>query len=233
MLYVEIVMRGTDPADVANTTLVLLSGMVSMWAVFAGWPLVVARRIGQRVCAVVGPWTTPGSRVRLVAASVGLAVALRVASIGLDVLAARLGWDVQGNSSWMATPRDAWATAAILLGAAVLGPIAEELFFRGLAMRSLMATLQRRWGAAARRVSFTAVALSALAFGLPHGSTIGADGALTSPLSASGLYVVTQTALIGAAFGILAMRRGLLAACAAHVTFNSLGVMLILIGVAS
>lgn len=235
-LAYELTVRGTDPTEAANATSVLLIGMAAMWAVFLGWPAVAARRTGAAVTALIGPWTAQVSRagaLRALGGAVALAVALRAASIGLDLLASGAGWAVEGNSSWMTADRAAWATAAVLLGGAVVGPIAEEVFFRGLALRSIQASLQRRWASRPRAVSVLAVVLSSIAFGLPHASTIGADGAVTSPLSASGMYVLAQTTLIGAVLGVLALRKGLAAACAAHVTFNGLGVMLIMAGVAS
>lgn len=234
-LAYELYVNATDAADVANTTLVLLTGMGSMWAVFLGWPAVAARRLGQRMRDLIGPWAmrTGRAQLRVLAWAVGVALALRAASIGVDLLAAHLGWGVEGNSGWMTAERAWWAAAAVLLGGAVVGPIAEEVFFRGLALRSIAATLTRRTRASARVVSVTAVVLSSIAFGLPHASTVDASGALTSPLTASGFYVLAQTTLIGAVLGVIAVRKGLAAACAAHVTFNSVGVLLMVTGVAS
>ncbi|WP_251151301.1 CPBP family intramembrane glutamic endopeptidase [Cellulosimicrobium sp. Marseille-Q4280] len=226
---------GTDPADVANTTFVLLTGMASMWAVFLGWPAVAARRVGTAMRDLIGPWAMRhgAAQLRVLGWAVAVALMLRALSIGVDLLAAHLGWGVEGNSGWMTAERAWWASAAVLLGGAVVGPIAEEVFFRGLALRSIAASLTRRARLNPRVVSVTAIVLSSIAFGLPHASTVDASGALTSPLSASGIYVLAQTTLIGAALGVIAVRKGLAAACAAHVTFNSVGVLLMVTGVAS
>lgn len=234
-LAFELYVHGTDPADVANTTLVLLTGMASMWAVFLGWPAVAARRVRVAMRDLVGPWAmrTGAAQLRVVGWAVGVALALRAASIGVDLLAAHLGWGVEGNSGWMTAERAWWASTAVLLGGAVVGPIAEEVFFRGLALRSIAASLTRRARSSPRVVSATAIILSSIAFGLPHASTVDASGALTSPLTASGMYVLAQTSLIGAVLGVIAMRKGLAAACVAHVTFNSVGVLLMVTGVAS
>jgi len=229
-LAYELGAAGTDASQVMDSSLVLLTGMVSMWAVFCGWPWVVARRLGAGLTAVVGPWVTGHSgALRTVAVSVGLGLALRAVSLLVDQAAAAAGWTVEGNSDWLTTDRPWLVGAVLLLGAAVIGPVAEEVFFRGLAMRSIRQTLQRRWaGGSPRSLTAASVLVSSVLFGLAHASTLDADGAVTNPLTASGVYVVAQTATIGAVLAVLALRRGLVASCAAHVAFNTTGVLLLL-----
>lgn len=91
----------------------------------------------------------------------------------------------------------------LLLASVVVGaPLVEELFFRGLLLRSL----QRRFS------SVPAIGLSAVAFGLAHGSTLGANAVV--------LVMVSLTAF-GAVLGLLASRTGRLGpSIMAHAFFN-------------
>ena len=94
------------------------------------------------------------------------------------------------------------AYVGLLLSVAVGAPIVEELFFRGLLLRSL----QRRFGNA------LAIGLSAVAFGLAHGSTLPVDAVI--------LVMVSLTAF-GAILAGLAIRTGRLGpGIVAHAAFN-------------
>ena len=94
------------------------------------------------------------------------------------------------------------AYLGLLASVAVGAPIVEELFFRGLLLRSL----QRRMPDAA------AVAVSAVVFGLAHGSTLPAEAVV--------LVIVSLTAF-GAVLAFLALRTGRLGpGIVAHAVFN-------------
>jgi len=81
-------------------------------------------------------------------------------------------------------------------------PIVEELFFRGLLLRSL-----RR-----RMPNVAAIALSAMAFGLAHASTLPADAVV---------LVMVSLTVFGAVLSTLAVRTGRLGpGIVAHATFN-------------
>jgi membrane protease YdiL (CAAX protease family) len=90
-------------------------------------------------------------------------------------------------------------------------PVVEELFFRGLVLRSL----QRRFPDTA------AVPLSAVVFGLAH----------LQALSAAGLLVVvTSLTALGVVLALLAVRSGRLGpAMWAHATFNAFTVVVLLL----
>lgn len=96
----------------------------------------------------------------------------------------------------------------LLLASVVVGaPLVEELFFRGLLLRSL----QRRFSTA------VAIGLSAVAFGLAHGSTLGADAVI--------LVMVSLTAF-GAVLALLATRTGRLGpGIMAHAFFNLITIL--------
>lgn len=91
----------------------------------------------------------------------------------------------------------------LFLGAVVLAPLAEELFFRGMAYRALARRIGRVGG----------VLLSAAFFGVAHLS-------LDAPPGASGvLFAVTF--LLGVLLAsLLERRQSLLAPIAVHATFN-------------
>ena len=94
------------------------------------------------------------------------------------------------------------AFLGLILSVAVGAPIVEELFFRGLLLRSLQ-----------RRVpNGVAVFVSAVAFGLAHGSAL--------PVDAVVLVMVSLT-VFGAVLAMLAIRTGRLGAgIVAHAVFN-------------
>ena len=95
------------------------------------------------------------------------------------------------------------AFIGLVLSVAVGAPIVEELFFRGLLLRSL----QKR-----RLPTSVAVFLAAVAFGLAHASAL--------PVEAVLLVMISLTAF-GAVLAILAIRTGRLgASIVAHAAFN-------------
>ena len=94
------------------------------------------------------------------------------------------------------------AFLGLVLSVAVCAPLVEELFFRGLLLRSL----QRRLP------DGVAVGLSALAFGLAHGSGLAADAVV---------LVILSLTVFGAALALLASRTGRLGpGIVAHALFN-------------
>jgi membrane protease YdiL (CAAX protease family) len=96
----------------------------------------------------------------------------------------------------------------------IVAPIVEEFVFRGLLFRSI----RDRYGAV------LGVILSGVAFGLIH---IGIDADLEQ-----NLLLQVPLALVGMGFAIVyEMRGNLLAPIAAHVTFNVIGLVVILTGV--
>ena len=205
--------------DVASSGPVVVGGMLALWAVFVGYPLWVCRFRGTRSLAVDFRLARPS--VTQMLAGAGLGLALRAASIGGGILAARLGMTVGDNASWLTSGYTRGVLVFLVVGTCLIGPFAEELFYRGLLLSALL-----RWHSVPERArTLVAVAVSSLAFGLSH-----ATGA-----SAGAGYVVGQTAAIGALFAVLALGRrwGLATSSAAHVVFNTTGVLLMFLGVAS
>lgn len=229
----------TDPTgdleNLTTSTPLLVAGLLSLWSVFLGYPWIASRLRGTGSLARDFGFVVPVGKALL--AGVGLGLGLRALSIGATVAAERLGMTTGENSSWLTQERAVLATVFLLSATAVLGPVLEELFFRGLLMKSILGwtsspllrrlqgapmgpTAMRRWSRAAPTV---AVVVSSVVFGLMH--LTGAD--------AGGLFVVATTATVGAVFAVVSLRTGTLAvAIAGHVAFNSSGVALMLLGVA-
>lgn len=99
------------------------------------------------------------------------------------------------------------AFLGLVASVAVGAPLVEELFFRGLLLRSLQRRLGDGW----------AVALSAITFGLAHASNMPADGVV---------LVVVSLTVFGAVLAVVALRTGRLGpGMVAHGLFNLLTVL--------
>lgn len=202
-------------ADVTTDPVVLVSGLVLLWAAFIGSPALTARRLREPMLKVIA---FGKASAKAVLWGVGIGLALRAGSIGVGILAEKSGMAVGENSSWLTSVDSTAVLVLLVVGAAFIGPVMEELFFRGLALRAVLAS--RLVPAQAR--TLLAVVLSSALFGVSHFTS--AD--------AAGLFVIVQTGLLGALFAVLALRDGLTKPIAAHVAFNTSGVILLLLGVA-
>lgn len=173
-----------------------------LWTGMVGAVVLASRRKGSRRLS-----EDFGFRARWSDVGLGIVVALAVQLVVLPGLAYLLR-PLLGEPEVSGPVRDLLdqSTGAAYLGLMVsvgLGaPIVEELFFRGLLLRSL----QRRMPDA------LAVALSSVAFGLAHGSTLPADAVI---------LVILSLTVFGAVLAVLAVRTGRLgASIVAHSVFN-------------
>lgn len=119
----------------------------------------------------------------------------------------RLGWAIepQAHLAWFAEEHTAAQVAGAFAAVAVLGPLVEEVIFRGF----LQVGLHRRFGRG------TAIAITAVVFGLLH--------------VPNGTHLLIPIALLGALFGALRESSGgLSAAILAHALHNGLTVALVL-----
>lgn len=200
-----------NPADITTNPVVLTSGLLVLWAVFTGVPALVTHRYGARSLSLDFGWKIPSRADWMFALKLGLV--MRAADFGLGTVAGKLGWTTGDNSNWLFDGGRAWAlTAFFVLGATVIAPALEELFFRGLVIRAL-GRAKRLTGAAA---TWVPVVVSSLIFGTLHANA----------LDLSGLYVVALTAASGSVLAIVAVRRGDLgASIATHIVFNVTGVI--------
>jgi membrane protease YdiL (CAAX protease family) len=147
---------------------------------------------------------TPSTRTRLVSVAisaglvVALAVATRVASTAWGALAQGLGWTPPGSESLVEVfGRGGAGLLLAVVIVVVIGPLVEELAFRGV----VLGVLAERFGA------FAGIAGSALVFALYHTT----------------LWVVVPTFLLGIATGWLATRRPTLwPAISLHSLYNGI-----------
>jgi membrane protease YdiL (CAAX protease family) len=105
---------------------------------------------------------------------------------------------------------------AVVLAMVVVAPVGEEVFFRGFALRAWLADLP----------TGTAVMRSALFFAVIHIVNITADDFATGASQALLQFLVILP--LGVVLGLLFVRRGLVAAIVAHVTYNGLLLALLL-----
>lgn len=175
---------------------------IGLWTGMVGATVLASRRKGAGRLG-----EDFGLRARWSDLGLGLVVALTVQLLLLPgiafLLRPLLGEpEVSGPVRELVDKARGPAYLGLVVSVAVGAPIVEELFFRGLLLRSL----QRRMP------DPPAVALSAVAFGLAHGSTLPADAVI--------LVMVSLTAF-GAVLAVLAIRTGRLGpGMVAHAVFN-------------
>lgn len=175
---------------------------VGLWTGMVGTMFVASRRKGA------GRFSEDfGFRARWSDLGVGVVVALSVQLLVLPgiafLLRPMLGQpEVSGPVKDLLDKSTGPAFLGLILSVSVGAPLVEELFFRGLLLRSLQ-----------RRVpDWAAVTVSALAFGLAHGSALPVDAVV---------LVMASLTVFGAILATLAIRTGRLGpGIVAHAVFN-------------
>jgi membrane protease YdiL (CAAX protease family) len=175
---------------------------VGLWTGFVGAAVLASRRKGSGSLA-----DDFGFRARWGDVGIGVVVGV-LAQVVLLPLIALLLQPLLGKPEVSGPVRDLIDKArgpafiGLVTAVSVGAPVVEELFFRGLLLRSL----QRRMP------DGLAIAVSAAGFGLAHASTLPAAGVL--------LVMVSLTAL-GVVLAVLAVRTGRLGpGIVAHAAFN-------------
>lgn len=187
----------------------LAASQVGLWAGLVGATAWASRRKGT------GSLTTDfGLDMRpldVVGAAGGLAAQLGLEYLVVPVLSPLLGKpDVSKPVKELINQVHGIGIAGLVLFVVVGAPVVEELFFRGLLLRSL----QRRMGDA------PAVAVSAVVFGLAHMQALPGDALVV---------VVTSLTLLGLLLATLAVRTGRLGpGMWAHAAFNGITVVAVL-----
>ncbi|WP_035879260.1 CPBP family intramembrane glutamic endopeptidase [Cryobacterium sp. MLB-32] len=147
----------------------------------------------------------------------GLSIGLLARSVASVVEI--LGYGQMGSSAvtFGETVYDGWWLFGALLAPVLLAPLVEELFFRGLLLRSVLG-VTRLSGGARGTSTVIAVLVSALVFALVHVLTVG---------TVTGVWVAgVSTFVFGLGAACLAVLTGRLGgAIIAHVTFNALVVV--------
>ncbi len=157
-------------------------------------------------------WPTWPSSDGGIMRAIGIAVAVMLpVTFALLFLGGMLGRLLGVGAPDVLPPADSSATALMVaLSAALIIPVGEELFFRGFVLTAWSRDVGER----------AALVRSALFFALIHIVNISTDS-FTEGLS----QALLQTAVIlplGFVLGWLFLRYGIVAAIAAHVTYNSL-----------
>lgn len=173
-----------------------------------GWPVFVSLSKGN------GVETDFGWRFEKVDLPLGVAVgvaSLVIVFVVTSLIGIGLDFQIWGRDTASETatgPVGFGMWVVIFMFAVVAAPLGEEVFFRGLVMR----TLQSKYGAIPAVVGSTAL------FTLLH---------LTTPDLAVAAVTMSGIAIVGLALSVLAMRTGRLgAAVVAHGTYN-FGILLI------
>jgi hypothetical protein len=175
---------------------------LGLWTGMVGVSVFASRRKGAGTLAedfgLRGKWQDIGIGV-VVALVVQLLVLPGVAYLLRPLLGEP---EVSGPVEDLLDKAHGLAFAGLILSVAVGAPIVEELFFRGLLLRSLR-----------RRVpDWAAVAASAVAFGIAHGSALPVDAVL---------LVMISLTVFGAILAVLAIRTGRLGpSIVTHAGFN-------------
>lgn len=202
-----------DQVDVQALTtnpLILTAGLLTLWSVFVGVPVLTTRRYGLGSLSADFGFRMPVRAEWRTGLVVGLG--MRVVDISMGLLATKIGWTAGDNSTWLFTSSSALMTAFYVASGALIAPVLEELFFRGFIMRAI-ARAKRLTG---RWASVVPVVASSLIFGLLH----------TTAMDTAGLYVACSTAVAGGVLAVLAWRSGNLgASIATHIVFNTTGVI--------
>jgi membrane protease YdiL (CAAX protease family) len=184
---------------------------VGLWVGLVGAVVLASRRKGTGSLA-----DDFGLCIRPVDVAVGLVVGMLAQVVLVNAVAFLLSPlvghpDVSGPVNDLVEGAHGPGLWGLIAFVTVGAPVVEELFFRGLVLRSL----QRRFPDTA------AVPLSAVVFGLAH----------LQALSAAGLLVVvTSLTALGVVLALLAVRSGRLGpAMWAHATFNAFTVVVLLL----
>lgn len=181
------------------------------------WPSKPAdgRLLAKRVAAGVLVGAASVAALQLVAWAVSL-VGVRLESTDASTsVVGMLKWSMSSSAPWLFVP-------ALLATVGVIGPVAEELVFRGVIGRTVVDSGLARGGDGSRSAAqtFATCLVAGLFFGLPH----------VTGISAAGLEGAVAMTLFGALLTWLSSvrTRSLAPAIAAHVTLNTAQLLLAL-----
>lgn len=189
---------GDDELNLAGQAV----SQIGLWIGMVGAAVVASHRKGAGTLAedfgLKAKWSDIGLGV-LVAFAVQLLVLPAIAYLLRPLLGQP---EVSGPVQDLLDRSQGLAFAGLILSVAVGAPIVEELFFRGLLLRALQ-----------RRVpDWAAVAVSAVAFGIAHGSALPVDGVI---------LVMVSLTVFGAILAVMAIRTGRLGpSIVTHAVFN-------------
>jgi membrane protease YdiL (CAAX protease family) len=207
-IVVSLVLIATGTVEASATDLglgALAISLVAGWPGFLGWPIIATRWKGQRSLARdFGLTIQP---IDLAWGLLGGVGALFVSFVGGVLWNVFSGSATPSNSDFLPSKPSVFTALVVFFLVAICTPIVEELFFRGLFLRSL----GRRWNLT------VGVIVSSLVFGLFH-----AQGSSW----AQAAFIVLVTAGYGAVFALIVIRADgrLGPSIIAHMIVNSVGV---------
>jgi len=197
-----LILAATGYADTESDALplaIIALLQIPLWAGYLTMPIHAARRKGNGLAADFG------LRMRPLDVPVGLVIGVLTQVLVVPLVYVPIFWvigdrDVSADARALTDRADSPFGVVLLVAIVVIGaPIVEELFFRGLLLRSL----QNRWG------SVWALLISSFVFGAVH----------LQPLQFPALVVV------GLILGWLTLRTDRLGpAIFAHIAFNAVAV---------
>jgi membrane protease YdiL (CAAX protease family) len=190
---------------VSDSTVVTVCGLIGLWTGLVGSCVLASRQLGtrslRRDLGVGWVWmdTLRGVWASFVGRMATIVVAIPLVSAGFTSSNTKIISDHQRSPA---------ALVAIGLAVVVGAPIVEELFFRGLLLRSLASRLPYGW----------AVLAQAIVFGFAHADPTAGWKTIA---------LVTITATFGVTQGLFARRWSLGPLMVSHALFNLLPVLLI------
>jgi membrane protease YdiL (CAAX protease family) len=220
-LVVSVVVVVLLHIDINDVDAVGLFGFLSAsvtYAAFTAVVVVAARRKGLGSLAA-----DFGLRFRPVdiAIGLGIGVGVKILAVVLAAFTVTLTDHTPAGGNFELSPSLLWVILNGVVIATLLGPIVEELFFRGLVLRAAYNRVLRGGGSVTRAATL-GVLVSALGFALLH-LYESSDPTLLMILGGS-------TFALGAVNSWITLRTGRLgAAIIAHVFFNGSSVLLLLL----
>ncbi|MGH1525398.1 lysostaphin resistance A-like protein [Leifsonia sp. L25] len=200
--------REVDPAVADVLSYVVVWGPLLL-AVAVGCARMVSRQLRDRLALHARP-------VDLAWGLGGGLLARAVVLLATVVVSGQTGL---GSSSAIDGGPQGWQTIAAIAFPVVIGPLVEEVFFRGLLQRAVEAVCRVRMSA--RVATATAVGVSAVLFAALH---VAVEG---SPVLTQTLTLGIATLVLGVVAGAIVARTGrLTGAIVAHMVFNAIAVAL-------
>lgn len=226
LLAVALVLLVGAAADrlwVTDPRVVLVLSYLAVWVPILGAVLWAGR--GSVSGSVLGsgvPARGLGLWFRPIDLLWGLAVGLLARVVASLIEIAGYGQMGSAGPTLGTVTTDAWWLFAALLAPVVFAPLIEELFFRGLLLRSVARTAAAA-GASPRAALATAAMVSAAVFALVHIVQVGPG--------TGAIVVGVSTFIFGLGAAAVAAATGRIGgAVVAHVTFNALVVVPVILG---
>ena len=219
LLSVLLAVPFTLGGEQRGVTALVVAGLLPIWAGLTAAVLWASRTHGSGHLR-----SDIGLHFRWIDLAVGLGVglALRLASVVIAVMVTTIaGAPATGNSPLPLAGRSTIAVVVVSLATVLIAPVVEEMFFRGLGLRSVLASWGRhdaRAGRPGRDRRAAAAVVTALLFAVLHLSEV-ADGV-------SLLVLFPTLVLAGLTLAGLTLRSGRLGpAIVTHVVFNGTAVL--------